>query len=152
MMGWHLCMDPNMPVVKVSRKKTLITFITVCIFFIAWLGYAVIPYVFSLDYSYTRKDWVPYTLLTSNEVKNAPGLDDASLIFYDARDGTKPSGFHIRYAGKQNVEVLKKYLISLGYQEVNDPVLGKSWIANSTKEAYINDADEYTILGFLNFK
>ena len=108
------------------------------------------PYVFSFNSQhYTRLDRIPYEMFTPDEIKNAPGLTDHTMISYYPQDGPNSENIEVTYVGGQDVMELEKYLLSLGYKEENDPVFGKRWHSfGYFKKAYIIEGEKNTVLGF----
>lgn len=121
-----------------------------CIVFAARWAILYGPYVFSFDSQhYTRLDRIPYEMFTPDEIKNAPGLIDRTMISYYPQDGPNLENIEVTYDGRQTVKELEKYLLSLGYKEENDPVFGKRWHSfGHFKKAYIIEGEENTVLGF----
>ena len=108
------------------------------------------PYIFSFDSQhYTRLDRIPYEMFTPDEIKNAPGMTDKSIISYYPQDGTSSEGIQVEYDGKRNIKELEEYLLSLGYHEGYDPIVGKRWYSSGEfGRAYIIGGEGNTVLGF----
>lgn len=99
---------------------------------------------------YTPSDWLEYRLLTPDEIKNAPHFGDVVMIHFRAADGPAPQSNQIEYDGQVDLKAIQRYLVSLGYREATDPVMGKMWIKdNSGRGAFITQSDDATKLTFV---
>lgn len=99
---------------------------------------------------YTSSDWLAYRLLTPDEIKNAPHFGKVVMLHFRAADGPAPQTNQIEYDGQADVDAIKHYLVSLGYREATDPVMGKMWIKdNSGGGAFITHSDDATKLTFV---
>lgn len=99
---------------------------------------------------YTPSDWLEYRLLTSEEIKNAPHFSDVVMLHFRAADGPAPQTSQIEYAGQADIASIQRYLVSIGYHETNDPVMGKMWVkGDSDNSAFITQTKESTKLTFI---
>ena len=121
-----------------------------CIVFISRWAVLYGPYIFSFDSQhYTRLDRIPYEMFTPDEIKNAPGMTDKSIISYYPQDGTRSEGIKVEYDGRRDIKELEEYLLSLGYHEGYDPIVGKRWYSSGKfRRAYIIGGEGNTVLGF----
>ncbi|SUA53260.1 Uncharacterised protein [Oligella urethralis] len=121
-----------------------------CIVFISRWAVLYGPYIFSFDSQhYTRLDRIPYEMFTPDEIKNAPGMTDKSIISYYPQDGTSSEGIQVEYDGRRDIKELEEYLLSLGYHEGYDPIVGKRWYSSGKfRRAYIIGGEGDTVLRF----